>query len=50
MLEDYEMKLNLFLKFQKRIEIVERLEQLLIDTGETSEAVRELLIELKDHE
>jgi uncharacterized protein len=50
MLEDYEMKLNLFSKFQQRLEIVDRLEQLITDTEEQSTAVRELLIELKDHE
>ncbi|MEK5039577.1 putative DNA-binding protein [Sporosarcina sp. FSL K6-3457] len=50
MLEDYEMKLNLFSKFQKRLEIVDRLEQLITDTDEQSTIVRGLLIELKDHE
>ena len=50
MLEDYEMKLNLFSKFQKRLEIVDRLEQLITDTDEQSTLVRGLLIELKDHE
>lgn len=50
MLEDYEMKLNLFSKFQQRLEIVDRLEQLITDTDEQSTIVRGLLIELKDHE
>ena len=50
MLEDYEMKLNLFSKFQQRLEIVDRLEQLITDTDEQSTTVKELLIELKDHE
>ncbi|MFJ7933113.1 putative DNA-binding protein [Sporosarcina sp. NPDC096371] len=50
MLEDYEMKLNLFSKFQKRLEIVDRLEQLISDTDEQSTTIKELLIELKDHE
>ena len=31
MLEDYELKLNLFSKFQKRIDIVEQMEKLLMD-------------------
>ncbi|WP_318615455.1 putative DNA-binding protein [Sporosarcina sp. YIM B06819] len=50
MLEDYEMKLNLFSKFQQRLEIVDRLEQLITDPDEQSATIRELLIELKDHE
>lgn len=50
MLEDYEMKLNLFSKFQQRLEIVDRLEQLITDSDEQSVLVRGLLIELKDHE
>ncbi len=50
MLEDYEMKLNLFSKFQQRLEIVDRLEQLITDSDEQSILVRGLLIELKDHE
>jgi predicted DNA-binding protein YlxM (UPF0122 family) len=50
MLEDYEMKLNLFSKFQQRLEIVDRLEQLITDSDEQSTIVRGLLVELKDHE
>lgn len=50
MLEDYEMKLNLFSKFQQRLAIVDRLEQLITDTDKQSTTARELLIELKDHE
>ena len=50
MLEDYEMKLNLFSKFQQRLDIVERLEQLVVGEEEQSVAIRELLNELKDHE
>jgi uncharacterized protein len=50
MLEDYEMKLNLFSKFQKRLEIVDRLEQLITETDEQSTMAKKLLIELKDHE
>ncbi|WP_342512631.1 putative DNA-binding protein [Sporosarcina sp. FSL K6-1522] len=50
MLEDYETKLNLFSKFQQRLDIVERLEQLVIGEEEHLAAIRELLNELKDHE
>ena len=50
MLEDYEMKLNLFSKFQERMEIVENLEQLITGTDDQSETVRNLLVALKDHE
>lgn len=51
MLEDYENKLNLFSKFQKRMEMIEELEQLLPTMNqETSEKVRVLLTALKDHE
>ncbi|WP_192597463.1 putative DNA-binding protein [Sporosarcina limicola] len=50
MLEDYEEKLNLFSKFQNRIEIVDQLEQLITDTDTRSEALRKLLSTLKDHE
>ena len=51
MLEDYEDKLNLFSKFQKRMEMIEELEQLLPTMNqETSEKVRVLLTALKDHE
>ncbi len=50
MLEDYETKLNLFSKFQKRLGIIEHLEKLIANTDEQSETVSELLIELKDRE
>ena len=50
MLEDYEMKLNLFSKFQKRVEIVDHLEQLITDTDEKSETIKELLSALRNHE
>jgi uncharacterized protein len=50
MLEDYEAKLNLFSKFQKRIEIVEQLEQLIPETDERSDSFKELLSELKDND
>ena len=47
MLEDYEMKLNLFSKFQKRAEIVDYLEQLITDTDKKSETIKELLSRVK---
>lgn len=51
MLEDYENKLNLFSKFQKRMELVDELEQLLSDDGNgSSEKVQVLLTALKEHE
>ena len=50
MLEDYEMKLNLFSKFQKRAEIVDYLEQLITDTDKKSETIKELLSALRNHE
>ncbi len=50
MLEDYEMKLNLFSEFQKRAEIVDYLEQLITDTDKKSETIKELLIALRNHE
>lgn len=50
MLEDYELKLNLFSKFQKRIDIVEQMEKLLMDHTDQTEALQSLLITLKDHE
>ncbi|WP_432359385.1 putative DNA-binding protein [Sporosarcina sp. UB5] len=50
MLEDYEKKLKLFSKFQKRVEIIDKLEQLVLGNDEASEEVRMLLNALKDHE
>lgn len=50
MLEDYELKLNLFSKFQERMKVVENLEQLITGTDEQSEKFRELLIRLKDYD
>ena len=50
MLEDYEAKLNLFSKFQERIDIVERLEQLIPESDEQSQLFRELLELLKDND
>ncbi|HJF31521.1 MAG TPA: putative DNA-binding protein [Sporosarcina psychrophila] len=50
MLEDYEEKLNLFSEFQKRAEIVDYLEQLITDSDEKSETIRELLSGLRNHE
>lgn len=50
MLEDYENKLNLFSKFQDRMEIVEQLEQLVCGDDENAKKMRALLKTLKDHE
>ena len=50
MLEDYEAKLNLFSKFEGRIDIVERLEQLIPETDEQSQLFRELLELLKEND
>lgn len=50
MLEDYEHKLNLFSKFQNRMEIVEELELLLSGDNVMEASARELLSALKDHE
>jgi len=50
MLEDYEEKLKLFSKFRNRMEIIDKLEQLVLGSDEASEEVRMLLNALKDHE
>ncbi|MCM3637903.1 putative DNA-binding protein [Sporosarcina luteola] len=50
MLEDYEEKLKLFSKFRNRMEIIERLEQLVLGNDDASKEVRMLLNTLKDHE
>ena len=50
MLEDYELKLNLFTKFQERMKIVENLEQLITGTDDQSETFRKLLVSLKDYD
>lgn len=50
MLEDYELKLNLFSKFQKRMDIVEQMEKVLTDNTDQTEALQSLLVTLKDHE
>ncbi|MFC5603036.1 putative DNA-binding protein [Sporosarcina koreensis] len=50
MLEDYEEKLKLFSKFQKRMEIIDKLEQLVLGNDQASEEVRMLMNALKDHE
>lgn len=50
MLEDYEEKLNLFSKFRKRMEIIDKLEQLVLGNDEASEEMRMLMNALKDHE
>jgi len=50
MLEDYEEKLKLFSKFRKRMEIIDKLEKLVLGNDEASNEVRNLLNSLKDHE
>lgn len=50
MLEDYEEKLNLFSKFQSRMDIIERLEELLDAQQDPSEEMRRLVSRLKEHE
>nr|WP_251668193.1 MULTISPECIES: putative DNA-binding protein [unclassified Sporosarcina] len=50
MLEDYEEKLNLFEKHEKRLEAVGQLEQLMPADGTSSARVFELLHTLKDFE
>lgn len=50
MLEDYELKLELFSKFQKQLEIIEQMEALITDTTDQSETLRKLLVTLKDQE
>ncbi|MCG7334079.1 putative DNA-binding protein [Sporosarcina sp. ACRSM] len=50
MLEDYETKLQLFSKFQRRIEIVEKLEHLIPESDERSESFKELLNLLKEND
>lgn len=50
MLEDYEEKLKLFSKFRNRMEIIDKLEQLVLGNDEASKEVRMLLNALKDHE
>lgn len=50
MLEDYEVKLDLFSKFQQRMEIIEDIESLITDTTDESETLRNLLVTLKDQE
>ena len=50
MLEDYEMKLNLFSKFQARIKIVENIEQLITNTDHQTETILNLLVTLKDYD
>lgn len=50
MLEDYEMKLNLFKKHENRLEVIEQLEQMLPVSDSTSTTVHELLHALKDFE
>ncbi|MFS0574254.1 putative DNA-binding protein [Sporosarcina sp. 179-K 3D1 HS] len=50
MLEDYETKLNLFAKFQRRVEIVEQIDQLLEGEDDRTNAIRKLVNALKEHE
>lgn len=50
MLEDYELKLNLFSKFQQRMEIIGNIETLISDSTDQSETLRNLLVTLKDQE
>lgn len=50
MLEDYELKLDLFSKFQMRLEIIGNMEVLITDTTDQSETLRKLLVTLKDQE
>lgn len=48
LLEDYEAKLNLFTKFQKRMELVEGMEMLLTGKTDQRETLQKLLVTLKD--
>lgn len=50
MLEEYEKKLNLFSKHEKRLEVVSRLENLFSDGDPASKKVRDLLSILREHE
>ena len=49
LLEDYEAKLNLFSKFQERMEIVDSMESLLSSKIDQPETLQKLLVTLKDH-
>lgn len=48
MLEDYEEKLNLFEKHERRLEVVEQLQQIIPADNSSSTKVLELLHTLKD--
>ncbi|MDV6376743.1 putative DNA-binding protein [Sporosarcina sp. GW1-11] len=50
MLEDYEKKLNLFEKHENRLEVVEKLQQILPTNDPSFAQVQELLHTLKDFE
>lgn len=50
MLEDYEEKLRLFSKFQKRLEVMEEIEQMLEHEPKQVEALKRLLNVLKEHD
>ncbi len=50
MLEDYEAKLKLFSKFQKRMDIIERMEKMLTSNNEETKKLWDLLNTLKNHD
>lgn len=50
MLEDYEQKLRLFSKFQKRLEVMEEIEQMLEHEPKQVEALKRLVNVLKEHD
>lgn len=50
MLEDYEQKLALFSKFQKRLDVMEEIEQLLEREPIDAEALQRLVNILKEHD
>lgn len=50
MLEDYELKLELFSKFQKRMKVMKEIEDLCKDESPQSTKIKELLTELKSNE
>lgn len=50
MLEDYELKLKLFSTFQKRMDIIKDIENLITDQTEQSDMIQKLLLALKNNE
>lgn len=50
MLEDYEKKLNLFAKFQSRIDIVQEIEQLIEEEPRNASKIYSLLDALKEQD